>query len=88
MARAVIRPMAKPITTGLIGLMLLSTAACSNLNTTEQRMLSGGAIGAGAGAIIGATTALPILAGVGIGAAAGAAGGYIYDQVKGHPASN
>ena len=82
------RVFAKPAGIALVGLLLISTAGCSNLTTTEQRMLSGGGIGAGAGAIIGATTALPILAGIGIGAAAGAAGGYIYDQIKGHPATN
>ena len=76
----------KPMSAALMGLMLLSTAACTNLTDQEQRMLTGGGIGAGAGAIIGATTALPILAGIGIGVAAGAAGGFIYDQIKGAPA--
>ena len=57
-------------------------AGCSNMNSTEQRMLSGGAIGAGTGALVGAVTGgLGIATGAAIGAAAGAAGGYIVDQV-------
>ncbi len=56
-------------------------AGCSNMSSTEQRMLSGGAIGTGTGAVIGAMTGgLSIAAGAAIGAVAGAAGGYIVDQ--------
>ena len=46
----------KPMTVGLALALLLATAGCSNMNSTEQRMLSGGAIGAGAGAVVGALT--------------------------------
>ena len=57
-------------------------AGCSNMSTTEQRTVSGGAIGATAGAI---GTAIfhgnPIWGAVG-GAAVGAASGYIYDTYK------
>lgn len=60
----------------------LLLAGCSNMNSTEQRMLSGGAIGTGTGAVIGAMTGgLSIAAGAAIGAVAGAAGGYIVDEV-------
>ena len=60
----------------------LFLAGCSGMNSTEQRMLSGGAIGVGTGAVIGALTGgLSIAAGAAIGAAAGAAGGYIVDEV-------
>lgn len=56
-------------------------AGCSGMNSTEQRMLSGGAIGTGAGAIVGAATGgLSIAAGAAIGAVAGAASGYIVDE--------
>jgi len=61
----------------------LFVSACANMNNTEQRVLSGGAIGAGTGAAIGALTGgLSIGAGALIGAAAGAAGGYIVDQTQ------
>ncbi len=63
-------------------LSLLLLAGCSGMNSTEQRMLSGGAIGTGAGAIVGAATGgLSIAAGAAIGAVAGAASGYIVDEL-------
>jgi len=59
--------------------LLFAVAGCSNMSTTQQRTLSGGAIGAGTGAVIGA-----IAGDAGLGAAAGAGagllGGYLYDQ--------
>jgi len=59
---------------------LLLTAGCTGMNSTEQRMLSGGAIGAGTGAVVGAATGgLSVIGGAAIGAAAGAATGYIID---------
>jgi hypothetical protein len=45
-------------------------AACSNMSPTEQRALSGGAIGAGGGALLGWMVGAPAL-----GAALGGAGG-------------
>lgn len=59
---------------------LLALSACAGMNNTEQRVVSGAAIGAGAGALVGAVTPLSIGAGALIGAGAGAAGGYIVDQ--------
>ncbi|MBL8396347.1 MAG: glycine zipper family protein [Candidatus Accumulibacter sp.] len=58
----------------------LALAGCAGMSSTEQRTLSGAAIGTGVGAAVGAVTgdwgwALG-------GAAIGAAGGYIYDQQK------
>ena len=71
----------KPLSVGLALALLLATAGCSGMNSTEQRMLSGGAIGAGSGAVVGALTGgLGIATGAAIGAAAGAATGYIVDQ--------
>lgn len=46
---------------------------CSNLNSQEQRALSGGALGAGVGAAAGVLTGGSIFAGSVIGGAAGAA---------------
>ena len=55
---------------------------CAGMDSTEQRTLSGGAIGAATGAVVGAVTGgLGIATGAAIGAAAGAAGGFIVDQV-------
>jgi osmotically inducible lipoprotein OsmB len=57
-------------------------SACSGMSTTEQRTLSGGAIGAAAGAgIVAIAGGNPIWGAVG-GAAVGAAGGYVYDQYE------
>lgn len=71
----------KRVTLAVAAILLLATAGCSNLNQTEQRVLSGSAIGAGTGAAIGAVTGgLSVGTGALIGAGVGAAGGYIYDQ--------
>lgn len=55
-------------------------AACSNMNSTQQRTLSGAGIGAGVGAVAGAVTGGSVATGAALGTAAGAAGGYIYDK--------
>jgi len=63
--------------------LAVGLAGCSNMNSTEQRTLSGAAIGAGAGAAVGAVTGgLSIPAGAVIGAGAGAATGFIVDQAS------
>jgi uncharacterized protein YcfJ len=59
----------------------LPLTGCADMTQTQQRALSGTAIGAGGGAIIGAIAGNAGL-GAGIGAAAGLAGGLIYDKVK------
>jgi len=59
----------------------LGLAGCSNMNSTEQRTLSGGAIGAAGGAAIGALSGCA-WCGAAIGGAVGAGAGYAYDQVK------
>lgn len=61
---------------------IIGLAGCSNMSTTQQRTLSGAAIGTGVGAAAGAATGGCVSCGAAIGAAAGAAGGYIYDQSK------
>jgi hypothetical protein len=58
----------------------LSLTGCSNMSTTQQRELSGGAIGAAAGAGITAIAGgNPIWGAIG-GAAVGVLGGYVYDK--------
>ena len=54
---------------------------CSGMSYTEQRTLSGGAIGAAGGALIGAAAGSPGT-GAAIGAGAGLVGGYLYDQYE------
>ena len=61
---------------------LTLSAGCSNMNSSQQSTLSGGAIGAAAGAGITAIAGgNPIWGAVG-GAAVGALGGYLYDKNK------
>lgn len=66
---------------GFVAVSMLALTACANMNETEQRVVSGTAIGAGAGAVAGALIpGLSIGGGALIGAGAGALGGYIVDQ--------
>jgi hypothetical protein len=62
----------------LIVALICSAYGCAGMNSTEQSVLSGGAIGAAA--IIGA----PLLVGAAAGAAAGAVGGYVVDEMRRH----
>ena len=55
---------------------------CSGLSTREQRVLSGGAIGAGAGAATSLITGGSLGWGAAIGAGAGTLGGFTYDEMK------
>ncbi len=57
----------------------LAVFGCAGMSDTQQRTLSGGAIGAAGGAVIGAMAGNAGL-GAAIGAGVGLAGGYIYDQ--------
>lgn len=61
-------------------LCIAALTSCSGMNSTQQRVLSGSAIGAGGGALIGAATGGSVATGALIGAGAGAVGGYIVDQ--------
>jgi osmotically inducible lipoprotein OsmB len=58
----------------LIVSLTLLFGACSSMSDQQQRMLSGGAMGAGTGLLIGGPVGLVVGGGV------GAAGGYAYDQ--------
>lgn len=61
--------------------MVVVLSGCAGLSDTEQRTLTGGVLGAGAGGIIGA-----IAGGAGwgalIGGATGAAGGFLFGKHK------
>ena len=60
----------------------LGLGACSNMSNTEQRVLSGGAIGASVGAVGTVVTGGCVACGAAIGGAVGAGAGYIYDQTQ------
>lgn len=66
----------------LVGLFVLSFSGCAGMSYSEQRMLSGGALGAGTGAAIGAITGGSPGTGAAIGGAAGVVGGVIVDQYE------
>lgn len=68
------------ISTVVVG--LLGLAGCAGMNSTEQRTLSGGAIGAASGTVISAATGGCIICGAAIGAGIGALGGYVYDRME------
>jgi osmotically inducible lipoprotein OsmB len=65
----------------LLMVLALAVGGCSGMSSTQQRVLSGGAIGAGSGALIGWAAGSPA-AGAAIGAGAGALGGFLYDQYQ------
>ena len=54
---------------------LVALAGCSGMNRQEQRALSGGAIGAAGGAVLGAVAGFNPLVGAVVGGAGGAAVG-------------
>ena len=60
---------------------LLFSVGCSGMSNTQQRVLSGGAVGASGGAIIGAVAGSAAL-GAAAGGGAGLLGGYVYDQYQ------
>lgn len=67
-------------TLAVLGLVALT--ACSGMNDTQQRTLSGGAAGTAIGAVGTVMTGGCVACGAAIGGAVGAAGGYVYDQVQ------
>ena len=66
---------------GLLTLCLIGAGACSNMSDTQQRVLSGGAIGATAGVVGTAMTGGCLACGAAIGGAVGAGAGYAYDYL-------
>ena len=70
-----------PILAAITAIVLLA-GGCSGMSTTEQRVLSGGAIGAGTGAAVGAVTGGSVVGGALLGGAVGAGAGYLYDRER------
>ncbi|MDI6855059.1 MAG: hypothetical protein QME75_15815 [Deltaproteobacteria bacterium] len=60
----------------LLAVIALFAGGCSGMSNTNQRMLSGGAAGAGTGLLIGGPVGAVVGGGLGV------AGGYAYDQHK------
>ena len=56
----------------------LGVSGCANMTTTEQRTLSGAALGALGGAAIAAVAEHSVAAGAAVGAGVGAGAGYLY----------
>jgi len=65
-----------------IGACILSLSACTNMNSTQQRTLSGAGIGAGVGAVGTVMTGGCVACGAAVGAAVGAGAGYVYDKTR------
>jgi osmotically inducible lipoprotein OsmB len=68
-------------TVALVVVCALVLSGCAGMGYTEQRVVSGGAIGASSGALIGWAAGSPAV-GAAVGGAAGMAGGYIYDRYE------
>lgn len=60
----------------------LLAGGCAGLSQTEQRVLSGGAIGAGLGTAGAVIVGGPLIVGAALGAGAGAVGGYVVDELR------
>lgn len=69
--------MRRAIAPAALIVLMLGLSACENLSNHQQRLLSGGAIGAAGGAALTAMTGGSILLGTAIGAAAGTAAGHM-----------
>ena len=61
-------------------LALFSSLGCSGMTRTQQKTLSGGAIGAGGGAVLGAVTGGSPVVGAVVGGGIGAVTGYILGE--------
>ncbi|HCI46768.1 MAG TPA: hypothetical protein DFI00_05695 [Rhodospirillaceae bacterium] len=65
---------------GISAICVIGLAGCSNMSDLEQSTLSGGAIGAGVGAVGTALTGGCVSCGAAIGGAVGAGAGYIKEK--------
>ena len=72
----------KRIAIPFIVVLGLSVAGCSDLSNTQQKTLSGGAIGAGVGAAGTLVTGGCVTCGAAIGGAVGAGAGYVLSKTE------
>lgn len=63
-----------------ISALMIGLTGCSGMSTKEQRMLSGGAIGAAGGGLLSGVTGGSVLGGAVLGGAAGTGLGYLYHR--------
>lgn len=61
---------------------VLALGACTNMNDTQSRALSGGAIGAGVGTAATVVTGGCVACGAAVGGVVGAGSGLVYDQIE------
>ena len=66
----------------LLGLVLVGVVGCANMTPTQQRALSGGAIGAAGGAAVGAIVGGSPAIGAAVGGAAGGAAGALWNDIN------
>jgi osmotically inducible lipoprotein OsmB len=66
----------------LIVFMFWVVAGCTNMTSQQQRALSGGAIGAAGGAVVGTVVGGSPLLGAAVGGAAGAAVGAFWEDIN------
>jgi osmotically inducible lipoprotein OsmB len=71
--------MKKTVVLVMVAALLLG--GCAGMSSTEQRVLSGGAIGASGGALVGWAVGSPAV-GAAVGGGAGMLGGFLYDQYQ------
>jgi hypothetical protein len=74
-----IKSMIGAVRTGALIAGVLTLSACADLNHTQQRMLSGAAIGTGVGVVGTVMTGGCVSCGAVIGGVAGAGVGYLHD---------
>jgi osmotically inducible lipoprotein OsmB len=67
----------------LIVVVIATTLGCAGMTATQQRVLSGSAIGTAAGVGAAAIMGGPLFVGALTGAAAGAVGGIVVDEMEG-----
>jgi osmotically inducible lipoprotein OsmB len=72
----------KRILTLTVVLVLLAAVGCANMTRKQQQALSGGAIGAGSGAVLGAIAGGSPALGAVVGGAAGTAAGALWDDIN------
>jgi osmotically inducible lipoprotein OsmB len=74
--------------TAAVALTTLSLSSCSNMDETQQRMVSGGAIGVAVGAVGTVVTGGCVACGMAIGGAVGTATGYVVEKFDSTTKSN
>jgi osmotically inducible lipoprotein OsmB len=70
----------KAVRNSMAILLVASLVGCAGMSNTQQKTLSGGAIGAAGGAALGAITGGSPAVGAAVGGAAGALGGFILGE--------